>query len=58
MYLCELSLVEYKMLEYRPSLLAAGAYYLAIRILDEAKDFKWKDSYMEQRGQLEESEVR
>ena len=32
-YLIELTLMEHRMLEYKPSMVAAGALYLAIRIL-------------------------
>jgi len=53
-YLIELSLVEYKMLKYTPSNIAASALYLSSKIL---KKTPWNE-YLERNAQYTEQEVR
>ena len=54
-YLLELALVEYKMIKYRPSMLAAGALYLSHKILGKSDSWPLK---VEQYSGLKEKDVR
>jgi cyclin B len=54
-YMLELSLVEYKMIKYKPSLLASGALYLAHKILSKTDPWPLK---LEQYSGLREKDVR
>lgn len=54
-YLLELSLVEYKMVKYKPSLLASGSIYLTHKILGKAEAWPMK---VEQYSGLKERDVR
>lgn len=45
-YLLELSLVEYRMLVHRPSVLASAALYLALKIVK--RPVAWSDKLVEQ----------
>lgn len=60
-YLCELSLVEYKLLRYRPSLLAASAIYLSTKLLRKEKKedaSHWGGTALEEYSRYGEAEVR
>lgn len=54
-YMLELGLVEYKMLQYRPSILASGALYLAHKIMNKSDAWPLK---VEQYSGLTEKDVR
>lgn len=54
-YMLELALIEYKMIKYRPSMLASGALYLAHKIMGKADAWPLK---VEQYSGLKEKDVR
>lgn len=54
-YVIELALVEYKMIKYKPSLLASGAIYLARKIMCRTDSWPLK---IEQYCKLKEKDVR
>lgn len=54
-YMLELALVEYRMIKYKPSLLAAGALYLAHKITTRKDAWPLK---VEQYSNLKEKDVR
>lgn len=54
-YMLELALVEYKMIKYKPSVLASGALYLAHKIMGKADAWPLK---VEQYSNLKEKDVR
>lgn len=54
-YMLELSMVEYKMIKYKPSLLASGALYLAHKIMGKPDAWPLK---VEQYSCLKEKDVR
>lgn len=60
-YLCELSLVEYKLLKYKPSLLAASAIYLATKLLKKTDKNEplshWGGTALEEYTRYGESDV-
>lgn len=43
-YMIELSLVEYTMIKYKPSLLASASVYLSNKILNRKADSHWGDT--------------
>jgi hypothetical protein len=54
-YLIELPLIEYKMLRYTPSMIAAAAVYLTMKILK--RDSPWND-HLKEETQYNEQQVR
>jgi len=54
-YMIELALVEYRMIKYKPSLLASGALYLAHKIMGRKDAWPFK---VEQYSGLKERDVR
>jgi len=59
-YLCELSLVEYKLLRYNPSLLAASAIYLSTKLLRKDKKEEtshWGGTPLEEYSRYSEAEI-
>lgn len=54
-YLLELSMVEYKMIKYKPSMIASGALYLSHKIMGKAESWPLK---VEQYSGLKEKDVR
>lgn len=54
-YMLELALVEYKMIKYKPSMLASGAIYLAHKIMNKPEAWPLK---VEQYSGLKEKDVR
>lgn len=54
-YMLELALVEYKMIKYKPSMLASGAIYLAHKIMNKPDAWPLK---VEQYSGLKEKDVR
>jgi len=60
-YIVELSLVEYKLLKYIPSLLAASAIYLSNKILNKAKpgvSSHWGGTALEEYTHYKEQEIK
>jgi len=60
-YIVELSLVEYKLLKYQPSLLASSAIYLSNKILKKSKldgQSHWGGTTLEEYTHYNESDVR
>lgn len=54
-YMIELALVEYRMIKYKPSILAAGALYLAHKVTGRKDAWPLK---VEQYSRLKERDVR
>ena len=54
-YMLELALVEYKMIKYKPSMLASGALYLAHKIMGKPDSWPIK---VEQYSGLKEKDVK